>query len=199
MLGPLWGLDACWCVWAGLPGQAGDAAPGGCLCGHSSAWGPSCVHHRASAAPGVRGRRHQTPPTLGKGLEDGPPLTRGAGLTHPAQPAQGFSDHCMDHPSRFRCRPHPPTPSPLGASVAHCMDHPSDSGCRPPHPPAPSFSRAAPLSCPLTHLSAPVHGPPWGIPSQTSPPIRTLGSSAATWSMEHPPCAQTSSHPISGS
>lgn len=94
---------------------------------------------------------------------------------------------CPSHraalPPGVRGRQHQTPPPPLWER-AWRTGHPSDSRCRP-RPPAPSLLRAAPLGCPLTHLSAPVHGPALGIPSQTLSSHRDTGllsSNRGAWS-----------------
>lgn len=129
-------------VWAGLPGRGGDAARRLPLRTTPLPRGPSCPSHRAALPPGVRGWQHQTPPpTLGKGLEDGPPL-------------------------RFEVQASPTRPQPSQGCPSGLPPHSSVRPCtwpRPGHPlPDPLF--------PSGH---------WAPQQQP-------------WSMEHPPCAQTS-------
>lgn len=185
VLGPLWGLDACWCVWAEPTRPGGDAARRLPL-RTTPLPEASCPSHRA-ALPLVSvdgGIRH---PNSGKGPGGRATLTRGAGLTHQPQPAQGFSGHCMDHPSDSGCRPHPTHPQPTRGFSGPLHGPPLRFGVQASTPPQPS--QGCPSGLPLTHLSAPVHGPALGhaLPGRPSPPIGTLGSSAATVEHGAPP------------
>ena len=173
----------------------------------ASGWGPRCdpssyqaqpqprvSWHRGSGqkshAPPLPGMRAQTSVGHGRLLLCGRAYQAGAG-TQPGGCLCGpllCPEAPPVHPTEQRCPlvsvdgsiRHPP---PLWER-AWRTGHPSDSRCRP-RPPAPSLLRAAPLGCPLTHLSAPVHGPALGIPSQTLSSHRDTGllsSNHGAWS-----------------
>lgn len=152
--------------------------------------GPSCPSHRA-ALPlvSVDSIRH---PNSGKG--PGGRATPDSGYRpHPQpQPCSGASvAHCMDHPLRFRVQASPTHPNPLGASVALHGPPLRFGGAGLTHPPQPS--QGCPLELPPHSSVCPCTRPRLGHPLPD--PLLPSGHWAPQqqpWSMEHPPCAQTS-------